>query len=359
MLRANQLVPSDALVDALWGDEPPETARGLVQTYVSLLRRALGKERIESRPPGYVLVVGSDELDATRFDRLLREAKRTLPANPTRALVVIDDAPAMAWAGLCRFGGSTGPACRCRPSKRPAPRRRRGARPCAPFNRPGVARDSRTERLLVDEPLHEGLWGQLMVALYREGRQADALDAYARARRLLRIRLGVDPSPELERLQQRVLRQDPDLEARGERLRGYQLLEKVRSTPEMVVYRARQPRVGRDVAISLFRDEIAPDPEFARRFEPEVRAVAALEHPAIAQVLDFWRELGSACVVARYFAGGTWRVGWNAVNCSIRRRLPKLWIDSKVRWPLLIVTASRTATSPHIAWLSTWTGTPI
>ena len=98
LLRANQLVSADALLDSLWGDEQPDTARGVVHTYVSLLRRAIGKERIEGRPPGYVLLVGPDELDATRFDRLLRDAKRILPADPTHALVTIDDALRL-WRG--------------------------------------------------------------------------------------------------------------------------------------------------------------------------------------------------------------------------------------------------------------------
>ena len=306
LLRANRLVPADALLDSLWGDEQPETARGVIQTYVSLLRRAIGKERIEGRPPGYVLLVRPDELDATRFDRLLRDAKRTLPADPTHALVTIDDALRL-WRGPALADVATQPgiaadAARLNDLRVDAEETRVLALLSSDQARLAIAE---AERLLVDEPLREGVWGLLMVALYREGRQADALQAYARARRLLGDELGVDPSPELERLQQRVLRQDPDLEARGERLRGYQLLEKIRAGQETVIYRARQPRVGRDVAIAVFRDEIASDPEFARRFEPEVRAVAALDHPAIAPIVDFWREPGSACVVSQYQPGGS------------------------------------------------------
>ena len=75
LVRANDLVPADVLIDQVWGEEPPEAARGTLHSYISHLRKALGADRIESRPPGYVLHVANDELDAARFGSLLDEAR--------------------------------------------------------------------------------------------------------------------------------------------------------------------------------------------------------------------------------------------------------------------------------------------
>ena len=75
IVRANQVVPTDALIDQVWGEEPPESARNVLQTYISHLRSALGTERIEGRTPGYILHLEPFELDAVRFESLVREAR--------------------------------------------------------------------------------------------------------------------------------------------------------------------------------------------------------------------------------------------------------------------------------------------
>ena len=100
LIRANQLVPAETLVDEIWGEEPPEKARNIIQTYVSHLRKALGHDRIQSHAPGYRLRLDPSELDAARFDALMRDAKKALPMDPNIAVGTLDDAlGAVAWAG--------------------------------------------------------------------------------------------------------------------------------------------------------------------------------------------------------------------------------------------------------------------
>src|SRR5262249_28022300 len=149
------------------------------------------------------------------------------------------------------------------------------------------------------------LWGSLMLALYRSGRQADALVAYQRARELLADELGVDPSEDLQRLQERILQHDPSLEAPRERLLGYTLLEWIGQGTFGVVHRATQSLLGREVAIKVIRPELANQPDFIRRFESEAQLVARLEHPHIVPLYDYWREPDAAYLVMRSMRGGS------------------------------------------------------
>src|SRR6266516_4349135 len=98
LLRANELVPADTLVDQIWGEEPPERARNVIQTYISHLRKALGGDRIQSHAPGYRLRLDPSELDATRFNALIRDGKKALPVDPNIAVSTLDDALAL-WRG--------------------------------------------------------------------------------------------------------------------------------------------------------------------------------------------------------------------------------------------------------------------
>ncbi len=308
LIRANQVVPADALIHEVWGDEPPEKARNTLQTYVSNLRRSIGDGRLEGRSPGYVLLVGPSELDAARFDALVRDAKRALPVDPDVAVATLDDALAMwrgpALADLSDQQSLLADAARLDELRNEAQEDRIEGLLASGSH---VGAIGELETLLARNPLRERLWGQLMLALYREGRQAEALGAFQRAREILADELGIDPSPDLTRLHQRVLKQDAGLELRGEPLRGYRLLEKIGEGPTGVVFRAIQPHVDRDVAVKVFHERIAADPAFVRRFEPEARLAAALEHPHIAPMYDDWREPGRAYVVTRYLRGGSLR----------------------------------------------------
>ena len=308
LLHPNQLVPSGALIDELWGDEPPETARNTLQTYMSHLRKALGEGRLVWRSPGYVLSVDPSELDSSRFDDLVREAKKALAVDPSVGVSLLDDALAL-WRGPAFADVAEEASLLAEASKLD------DLRLAAQEERlEGLLGSGQTgravgeaEALLARHPLRERPWGQLMLALYREGRQADALAAFQRARAILADELGIDPSPELVRLHERILGQDPALDLRGEPLRGYRLMERIGEGPMGVVFRGLQPRVERDVAVKVLHQRLVGDGAFIRRFEPEAQAVAALEHPHIVPLFDYWREPEGAYVVTRYMRGGSLR----------------------------------------------------
>src|SRR5215203_5663885 len=308
VLRANQLVPAETLIDQIWPEEPPEKARNVIQTYVSHLRRALGHDRIESRGPGYRLRLDPSEFDAARFDALMRDAKKTLPMDPNVAVATLEDALALwrgpALADLADQSSLLAEAARLDELHLEAQETRIEGLLAAGVQAQTIAE---LEALIAQHPWRESLWGLLMLAFYREGRQAEALRCYQRVREILADELGIDPSPELVRLHQRVLKQDPGLDLRGEPLRGYRLLEKIDAGPTGAVFRALQPRVERDVAVKIVHEAIAADPEFVRRFDADAQEVAALEHPHIAPIYDYWREPGRAYVVSRYLRGGSLR----------------------------------------------------
>jgi WD40 repeat protein/DNA-binding SARP family transcriptional activator len=309
LIRANEVVPAETLMDEIWGEEPPDTVRKVIQTYVSNLRKVIGHERIEGRTPGYRLRVDPSELDATRFETLVREARKALLSDPRAAVGSFDDALAL-WRGPA-LAGVVGD----QPSLLAQAARLNEARIEVQEGRVEAmlasGADSRAvgelEILVAEHPLRESLWGQLMLALYRQGRQADALAAYQRAREILADELGIDPSPELSRLHERILHQDPSLDAREEPLRGYRLMEKIDEGATGIVFRAIQPQIARDVAIKIFHEHLASDPSFVRRFEHDAQAIAALEHPHIVPIYDYWREPGRAYVVSRYMRTGSLR----------------------------------------------------
>jgi DNA-binding SARP family transcriptional activator/WD40 repeat protein len=306
LLRANHLVPTDVLIDEVWGEEPPETVRNALQSYASHLRKALGAERLEGSRAGYLLKAEPSELDAMRFRSLVRDARRLLPIDAKAAVDAFDHALDL-WRGPA-FGDLA-----TEPSLRSEAARLDDLRLAAIEERIEAQLElgdlseviGELEGLTARHPLRERFWEQLMLSLYRAGRQGEALAAYDRARGNLADELGIDPSHDLRALQARILAQSPDLDPGGEPLRGYRLLERVGEDPFGVVYRATQPNVGREVAVRVVHEHRANDPAFVRRFEPEAQAVAALEHPHIAPVYDYWREPGRAYVVTRFLRGGS------------------------------------------------------
>ena len=161
--------------------------------------------------------------------------------------------------------------------------------------------------LVASEPLREEPRRLLMCALYRSGRHAEALRAGREFRAQLADETGLEWSPALAELERMIVDRDPRLDASppGRRLRDYVLGDVLASSPNGVTYRASQPSVGRDVAITVIPTERADDPDFVRRFEAQAQQIAAVEHPNVVPVYDYWREPGGAYVVTRYLAGGT------------------------------------------------------
>jgi DNA-binding SARP family transcriptional activator/ABC-type glycerol-3-phosphate transport system substrate-binding protein len=305
LVRANDLVPADVLIDLVWGEDPPEAARGTLHSYISHLRKALGWDRIESRPPGYVLRVSNEELDAARFESLLNEA-RLANGSPGRASNVLREALAL-WGGPPFADLAAEPALASEIARLDELRWQALEERIAADLAEGRHADviGELESLTRELPLRERLWELLMLALYRSRRPADALGAYERAKDALARELGVDPSPDLRRLHERILREDPQLDLEGEPLRGYRLLEQVGEGAFGVVHRAVQPQIGREVAIKAVHPELANHPDFVRRFEREAQIVARLEHPHVVPLYDYWREPDAAYLVMRFLRGGS------------------------------------------------------
>src|SRR4029453_9364787 len=200
IVRANQVVTADELIDRVWGDEPPESARNVLQTYISRLRGALGSDRVEGRTPGYVLHLEPGELDAMLFEDLVREARRA-NGQSDRSASLLREALELwrgpAFADLAAEESLAGVIPRLNDLHLQALEERIGADiEC------GRHADvlGEAEALIHEHRLRERLWGHLIIALYRSGRQTDALTTYQRLREILAEELGVDPSPELQRL---------------------------------------------------------------------------------------------------------------------------------------------------------------
>ena len=212
LLRPNEVVPADQLIDALWGERPPPTASTIVQLYVSRLRKLLGRDRLLTRPVGYELEADPSRIDACRFEALVAAAAGTDDAAETarllREALALWRGPALVDFAYDRFAAAE--SGRLEDLRLAALEDRIDADLV-------LGRDAELvgeiEALLVAQPLRERLRGQLMLALYRSGRQADALDVYKEGRRVLVEDLGLEPSPALRRLERQILDQDTALEA--------------------------------------------------------------------------------------------------------------------------------------------------
>ncbi len=200
LLHANEVVSQDRLIDALWEDSAPEAAHKSLHVYVSGLRKLLGKERVQTKSPGYLLHVEDGELDRERFRRLREQGSLADALALWRGPPLSDFAyQHFAQTEVARLEDER-VACVEEHIERELTAGRH------------AELTGELEALVADNPLRERLRAQLMIALYRAGRQAEALDAYQQARTVLVGELGIEPGRELRELQQAILAQDPALE---------------------------------------------------------------------------------------------------------------------------------------------------
>jgi predicted ATPase/DNA-binding SARP family transcriptional activator len=214
LLRAGTVVATDALTEALWGSDPPDSAASVLRLYISNLRRCLPPDRLVTRSPGYVLLVEEGELDADRFETLFAEGRRTLAEGSPRL------ARSLLGRALALWRGATLADLASEPFAREAADRLEELRLQCVEERVAADLDlghhrevlAELELLVATHPLRDRLRCQLMLALYRSGRQADALACYRHGRDVLLEEHGLDPGTELRELERRILQQDEALE---------------------------------------------------------------------------------------------------------------------------------------------------
>ncbi len=214
LLRANEPVPQDQLIEMLWDGDAPRTARASLQNQIHALRKTLGPDVVERQPAGYVLHVEPGRLDLHRFDRLVEEARHCVPrerASKLREALACWRGPALTELRA----SAQGEIARLEEERLTALEDRLDAD--LDLGR-HAALVPELEQLVARRPLRERFWAQLMLALYRGGRQADALAAYRRAHHAFTDELGIEPGVVLRDLQRRILVQDPVLDDPERRL---------------------------------------------------------------------------------------------------------------------------------------------
>jgi DNA-binding SARP family transcriptional activator len=269
VLDANHVVSSARIVQALWGPDADRPNDGTLHAYVSRLRRCLrtdedgGRSRhiLERRPGGYVLEIDPRSIDALEFERLVDEGSVAQRAGDAIAAIERFEAALALWHGHVlgdlhdeEFARSA--VARLEARRLDAIEARLEALLAA--GRPeAVVAD--TPSVLVEHPYRERLRGQLMLALYRCGRQADALAVYQEGRRLLVEELGIEPDPAVQRLEAQIIRQDPELD--GPRATGERPARAGREVALPSTLRASGPFVGRAAQITVLEHSVRDLPD--------------------------------------------------------------------------------------------------
>ncbi len=317
LIHANEAVSTERLIEYLWQDNPPEAGVKTLRFHVSKLRDVLDPHRtghpLVTRSPGYSLEVVPDTVDASRFEVAVESARELATSDPAASAELLATALAM-WRGRAfaefqyeEFAHST--ALRLDELRLAAVEDRIDVELALGHHFELAAE---LEALVVEHPFRERLTEMWMLALYRSGRQAEALRAYQMLRTRLIEDLGADPGPSIVALEQRILEHDRTLDARVESktlgvsraVRGYELRGLVRKDRVGEVHRAYKPTSGREVAIKIIGPEHADKSDFVQRFESGAERIAALQHDHIVPLYDYWREPGSAYLVTRWLRGG-------------------------------------------------------
>jgi DNA-binding SARP family transcriptional activator len=219
LLHANRVVGVERLADDLYAGAPPVTAVTQVQRQVSELRKVLGAAAIETRSPGYVLHVEPEHLDLDRFERATYDADQALERGEAQAAADLLEGGLALWRGApladLAYESFARTAIERLDELRLGALEQRFEAELALGRHSAVL--SEIEALVWEHPLRERLRGQLMLALYRAGRQAEALDVYRKTRELLVGELGIEPSRSLQELERRILTQDETLDATSQR----------------------------------------------------------------------------------------------------------------------------------------------
>jgi len=283
LLDANRVIARDRLIDDLWGEVPPPGVANALQVAVSRLRRALGGDvTIGATGLGYGIEVDDDALDVQRFERLRDEGIHALASgDPGAASSALWDALSL-WRGPPLVDFTYEPFARGEIAR--LEEARLGAVEKRIESELALGRHAEVtgelEGLVLEYPLREAFRSQLVLALYRSGRQGDALDAYRSTREVLAEELGIDPSPQLRELHERILRQDPSLAPPVDVVRRQPQADPVQASdldkPPTVVSRdvaagvaPAAPRKERKFATVLFADLVGST-ALSEREDPEV-----------------------------------------------------------------------------------------
>jgi len=255
-VHRNAVVSVDALAEVVWGDQQPSSPEAALHNLVSRLRAAMRTTgpaaTVLTRAPGYLLRVEPTDLDAMRFERLAGRGRDELVRDPSSAAESLQEALAL-WNGAAYAEFADEEFARPEAARLEALRATTVEDLAEALLASGRPSDAvpRLERLLADDPLRERARGQLMLAHYRNGEQAEALNDFTVHRERLADELGVDPSPALQRLQQQVLRQDPELDPAP--------APRARTTPAPAANLPHPPRlVGREADLVALAEAVRP-----------------------------------------------------------------------------------------------------
>jgi DNA-binding SARP family transcriptional activator/predicted ATPase len=326
LLHANEAISSERLVDELWGTRPPARAAKLVQGYVSGLRKALGAHRLETRPPGYLVRLDGGELDLDEFERLAADARSepdaARAADRWRAALSLWRGPALA---DLRFEGFASREAERLNELRLAALLERIEADLALGRHAQLVGE--LEALVAEHPLQERLRGRLMLALYRSGRQAEALEVYRATRSLLAEELGLEPSHELQRIERLVLTQGPELD-----LPEPPVAEPPEPEPPPVERRERVRRL-----VTVVFAELAGAAALGERLDPEsLHDVLARYAETCAEVIEHHggtveRFAGDAVVAVFGFPEAHEDDAWRAVCAAteVRGAVDRLGLEVK------------------------------
>ncbi len=314
LIHRNAVVSVDRLADAVFAGEPTPAASTTLRSYIARIRKVADgvdpEPRVVTQAPGYLLRLPAEAFDVARFEGLLADARSRLAReDPAGAAALLRE-------GLALWRGDAYEEFADEDWARPESQRLGELRLVAYeslFDAElacgrAVEVIPEIEALTAVHEMREAFRAQLMIALYRAGRQAEALAVFRDYRAVLVEDLGLDPTPGLEELERQILAHDPSLllaQPAGLPLRGYRLGERLGTGRDGTVYAARLPGVDRDFVIRVIEEAVADRPDVVRTFDARAQRLASLRHPAIVTLQDFWREPGAAYLVMRRLHGGT------------------------------------------------------